>query len=134
MNLGKVSSWGRTPQQTDTAKFWEQSPELTFFTGLDQITSNMTVAEAARAYALTATAAADSRIAAMYNKWEHRNWRPVTAIPLGNGVGFEAHQEWIPLGKTSPNPEWPTAHGVFGALRLGAIFEAWVDRGTKHRH
>lgn len=115
MDLGKISSWGRTPAQTDTAKFWEDHPETSFFTVLDQITGNMSVPEAARVYALAATTAADSRIAAMFNKWEHRSWRPVTAIPLGNGVGFEAHQEWRPLGKTAPNPEWPTAHGVFGA-------------------
>jgi hypothetical protein len=131
MNLGKVSSWGRTPQQTETAFFWENNPEIPLMSVLDQLTTNMTVAEASRAYALTATALADSRIAAMFNKWEHRSWRPVTAIPLGNGVGLEAHRDWMPLGKTAPNPEWPTAHGVVGGA-LAEVYRTLTGSDTQN--
>ena len=114
LDLGKSSSQGRTPEQTETALLWEFAPEPALFGVLDQLTANMSVPEAARAYALTATALADSRTAAVFNKWEHKAWRPVTAITTDNGEGFEVQADWMPLKTTPPNPEWPTGHGVAG--------------------
>lgn len=95
MNLGAMNSQGRTRQQTEAALFWQNGPELAYYSVLDQLTAQMQVGEAARAYALVATAVADSRIAALFNKWEYRSWRPITSIRLGNGVGWQAVPDWV---------------------------------------
>lgn len=43
------------------------------------------IVESTKLFAATAAAAADARIAMWDTKYTYLLWRPITAIPLGNG-------------------------------------------------
>jgi hypothetical protein len=45
----------------------------------------MSLVAAAKTFAVVTTAMADGRIAVWDSKYYFNAWRPVTAIPLGNG-------------------------------------------------
>lgn len=49
-----------------------------------QVTSGLSLVDAARIHAVASAASADSRIASWDTKWHYLAWRPGTAIPVGN--------------------------------------------------
>lgn len=49
------------------------------------MTKDNDILDASRTYAMAATAALDSRVASFDAKYHYSTWRPLTAIPLGNG-------------------------------------------------
>jgi hypothetical protein len=157
---GEVKAYGgdgittptvRTPDQTQAGIFWayDGTPSLCAPPRLyNQIT--VQIAEQkhtdaiglARLLALVNTSMADGGVAAWYEKYVHRYWRPVCGIreadggaasPSGLGddnPGTDGDVTWRPLGApasnvnpgtdfTPPFPAYPSGHATFG----GALFQ-----------
>lgn len=74
------------------------------------MTANLSFVDTAKAYAAGATAIADARIAAFNNKVLYQLWRPITAIPVGNGVGLPADPNFASAIPTPPHQEYPQGH------------------------
>jgi hypothetical protein len=49
------------------------------------MTKDSDLLDATRLYAMASVAGVDARVCAFDAKYHYSNWRPVTAIPLGNG-------------------------------------------------
>lgn len=50
-----------------------------------QVTKDSDILDASRIYAMAAVSGLDSRVASFDAKYHYSTWRPLTAIPLGNG-------------------------------------------------
>lgn len=131
--IGHVNSKTRTAEQTEIAKFWYEDSPL----GWNRIAN--TVArqrgldnwDAARAFALLHFAMADGFIAGFGEKYEHRFWRPVTAIHAAAGDGnpqTEPDTAWQPLLVTPPVPDYPSTHTVLGWAAAEALIDVFGDR------
>ena len=114
-SVGNQTSAARTPAQTEIGTFWAPSVELFWYQALKQATANLSLPDTARAYAATATAMADARIAAFNNKNLYQLWRPTSAIPQGNGVGLPADPTFQSLIPTPNHPEYPEGHATTAA-------------------
>ena len=57
---------------------------------------------------------ADAAIGCFNAKYKYGFWRPVTAIPAGEGnhSALTADAAWLPLGTTPAHPEYPAAHAL----------------------
>ena len=115
---GAVSSL-RTAEQTDLAKFVGGAgvqPMVQWHTTWRGIAASqgLSVLEAARLFAMLATAASDALIGCWDSKFEYAFWRPVTAIRAGGGnPDLVADPAWIGAVTTPNHPEYPAAHGCF---------------------
>src|SRR5258706_8728373 len=97
--LGSKDSTARTAQQTDIARFWEETRPLIYHPVVRSV-ANMpgrTVAQNARLYAAATMAADDAMIAIFDAKYTYNFWRPVTAIRNEHTSGRT---------KTSADPGW----------------------------
>jgi hypothetical protein len=122
--LGRKDGSSRTPEQTETALFWAESPviqwtrtfgDLALARGLDRI-------ETARLFAMTFVASADSLIVCLKAKYHYVFWRPVHAIQRADTDGNPATEpdpEWQSLLVIN-HPEYPSGH----ACGTGAIVAA----------
>ena len=122
--LGRKDGSSRTPEQTETALFWAESPviqwtrtfgDLALARGLDRI-------ETARLFAMTFVASADSLIVCLKAKYRYVFWRPVHAIQRADTDGNPATEpdpEWQSLLVIN-HPEYPSGH----ACGTGAIVAA----------
>jgi hypothetical protein len=111
--LGSATSTTRTPEQTQTAIFWQDDTPAAMWNGVaDQLAqaSDLPLAVNARLLAQLNIALADATIA-IWNAKNHYNfWRPVTAIRA------TADPAWTPLLPTPAFQEYPSAHsGVSSA-------------------
>jgi hypothetical protein len=87
--------------------------------------------DAARAFALVHFAMADSFIAGFGEKYEHRFWRPETAIRAAAADGntqTEPDASWKPLLITPPVPDYPSTHTVLGWAAAEVLIELFGDR------
>ena len=131
--IGDVNSRTRTAEQTEIAKFWYEDSPL----GWNRI-ANTVVRErrldawdAARAFTLLHFALADGFIAGFQQKYEHRFWRPVTAIHAAATDGNPHTQPdatWQPLLVTPPVPDYPSTHTVLGWSAAEVLIELFGDR------
>lgn len=114
--VGSKNSTVRTPEQTEIANWWSGNVELLWYDVLKQVTANLSLADSAKAYAATASAMADARIAAFDSKYFYNSWRPITSIPVGNNqtTGFPADPAFESVFKTPPHPEYPQGHTTTG--------------------
>ena len=128
--LGAKNSTQRTAQQTDIARFWEETRPLVYFPVVRSLASaaGRSVVENARLYAAVAMAADDALIAVFDAKYAYNFWRPFTAIRNGDLDGNNATERdpsWTPFITTPMHPEYPCAHcvasGAYGAV-LAAEF------------
>src|SRR5262245_58611442 len=122
--LGRKDGSSRTPEQTETAMFWAESPvlqwtrtfgDLTRAKGLDRV-------ETARLFAMTFVSSADSLIVCLKAKYRYLFWRPVHAIQRADTDGNPA-TEADAAGQSLPainHPEYPSGH----ACGTGAIVTA----------
>jgi hypothetical protein len=116
----------RTPEQTETARFWTELVQQQHTRTLRNLVTRLglDLREAARALALGTMVMADSLIACWDAKFAHGYWRPVTAIPAGDTDGnarTTADPAWEPLVATPNHPEYPSAHtSVTGGLGAAA--------------
>lgn len=131
--IGEINSRTRTAEQTEIAKFWYEDSPL----GWNRIANNVMrerridAWDAARAFALLHFAMADGFIAGFDEKYEHRFWRPVTAIHAAATDGNPQTQPdatWQPLLATPPVPDYPSTHTVLGWSAAEVLIELFGDR------
>ncbi len=124
--IGHITSKTRTAEQSEIAKFWYEDSPL----GWNRIANavvrerRLDAWEAARAFALLHFAMADGFIAGFDAKYEHRFWRPVTAIHAAATDGnplTEADAAWQPFLVTPPVPDYPSTHTVLGWAAAEAL-------------
>ena len=115
LQVGIKNSSSRSADQTEIAHFWDGNVELLWYDVLKQVTANLSLADSAKAYAATASAIADARIAAFDSKYFYNSWRPITSIPVGNNqTDFPADLAFQSEIKTPPHPEYPQGHTTTG--------------------
>jgi PAP2 superfamily len=122
---GKVSAM-RTPQQTETAKFWLMVGPPAYHPVARQIAlaRAMNVADSARFMALYSAALTDAYIAVFDAKYHYEFWRPVTAIRNGDIDGnpdTAPDPAWQPLDVTPMHPEYPCAHCIESGAAVGVV-------------
>ena len=111
--LGSATSTARTPEQTQTAIFWQDdTPAAMWNRVADQLAqaSDLPLAPNARLLAQLNIALADATIAVWNAKNTYNFWRPVTAIRATSDPA------WTPLLANPAFQEYPSAHsGVSSA-------------------
>lgn len=131
--IGDIHSKTRTPEQTEIAAFWYEDSPL----GWNRIANavvrerRLDAWEAARAFALLHIAMADGFIAGFDAKYEHRFWRPVTAIHAAATDGnplTEADAAWQPLLVTPPVPDYPSTHTLLGWAAAEVLIDIFGDQ------
>jgi hypothetical protein len=131
--IGHAASKTRTPEQSEIAKFWYEDSPL----GWNRIASaavrqrGLDSWEAARAFALVNFAMADGFIAGFDAKYQHRFWRPVTAIHAAASDGnprTEADATWQPFLVTPPVPDYPSTHTVLGWAAAEVLIDLFGDK------
>jgi hypothetical protein len=118
--LGGRTNSPRSPEQTDSARFWIVVGPASWFPIVRQIAdaSGRSLVDNARLHALVTIATADAYIAVFDAKYAYNFWRPTTAIRNGDIDGNEATSldaGWEPLIDTPPHPEYPCAHCITSA-------------------
>ena len=126
--LGGKNSTDRTAQQTDIARFWEETRPLVYHPAVRSVAlmPGRTVAQNARLYAAVTMAMDDALIAVMDAKYTYNFWRPVTAIRNEHTAGksrTSADLGWSPFIITPMHPEYPCAHCI-EASAVGAVLNA----------
>jgi hypothetical protein len=123
---GGKSSAKRSPQQTETARFWLMVGPPAYHPVPRQlvIAKQMTVIDSARFLALFAVALTDAYIAVFDAKYHYEFWRPITAIRNGDIDGnpdTEIEATWQPIDNTPMHPEYPCAHCIQSGAAAGVI-------------
>jgi hypothetical protein len=126
--LGAKNSTARTPEQTDIARFWEETRPLVYHPVIRSVANvpGRTVARNARLYAAASVAIDDALIAVFDAKYSYNFWRPVTAIRHEHMAGktrMPADLGWAPFINTPMHPEYPCAHCVSSGA-VGAVLMA----------
>jgi hypothetical protein len=122
---GKTSA-KRSPQQTETARFWLMVGPPAFHPLPRQlvVAKHMTVIDSARFMALVAIALTDASIAVFDAKYHYEFWRPITAIRNGDIDGnpaTELEATWQPIDNTPMHPEYPCAHCIQSGAATAVI-------------
>lgn len=128
--IGAIGSLTRTPDQTDSALFWDAANGGTWIrVGLTIAEDeNFSTLRLASAFSTLSTGLADAAIEGFAAKYEYRLWRPVTAIQLGDSDGNAAtiaDPAWASLFATPPHPSYISTHSdlsAAGASILSAYF------------
>jgi hypothetical protein len=118
--LGGIKSTKRTPEQTETGRFWFHTGPRTDVPLAQQVVEKkqLDLVDCARLYALLSMATSDAFIAVFDAKYAHNFWRPVTAIrnaDLTSNPATPRDASWVPLGTTPSHPEYPCAHCIVAA-------------------
>ena len=116
--MGAKAGSARSPEQTDIAKFWEQTGAGSYNQLVQQVAAakNLSLLDNARLYAQVYLATADAGIAIFDAKYHYNFWRPLTAIRNGDQDGNDATERdagWEPFIPTPMHPEYPCAHCIF---------------------
>ena len=115
--MGAKTGSARTAEQTDIARFWEQTGPATYNPVVRQVSTAkaLDLLDNARLFALFSMATADATIAIFDAKYTYNFWRPVTAIrnaDLDGNNATERDQFWEPIIPTPLHPEYPCAHCI----------------------
>jgi len=133
--LGARQSPVRTPDQTDTARFWY---EMSAF-GWNRLARVLaarqddSLIEHARLFAVLNTAMIDGFIASFESKYTYHFWRPLTAIreAATDGNPFTTPEPaWEPLMTTPPMPDYISTHAALGGAAETVLI--WFFRGDEH--
>src|SRR5205823_331549 len=114
----------RTPEQTQTAVFWQvDTPAAMWNRVADQLAAanETTLTRNARLLALMNIALADATIAIWDAKNVYDSWRPVTAIRTTSDPG------WTPLLVTPFFQEYPSAHSGVSAAASSVLASVYGD-------
>ncbi len=130
--MGAKTGSGRTPLQSDIARFWELTGPATYNPVARQIAEakGLDLLDSARLFALFSMATADAGIAVFDAKYAYNFWRPVTAIRCADLDGNDATEldaAWEPLVTTPMHPEYPCAHCTFQGSAAGALRALFGD-------
>jgi hypothetical protein len=130
--IGHAESTTRTNEQSEIAKFWYEDSPL----GWNRIAngvirdSGLDAWQAARAFALLHFAMADGFIAGFADKYEHRFWRPETAIRAAAEDGnplTSPDPGWQPFLVTPPVPDYASTHTVLGWAAAEVLIALFGD-------
>jgi hypothetical protein len=120
--LGSATSTARTPEQTNTARFFSGNAAVQFNAALrDQMTVRQPdIVDAARMFAAVDMSEADAIISVWHAKYLYGFWRPITAINLADTDGnpaTTADPKWTPFLTTPNYPEYVSGYsGLTGAF------------------
>jgi hypothetical protein len=148
-DLAEVRAYGsatgslRTPQQTETALFWNDNANLQYQAALrDQVTRRgYDAVRAARAFAVLNTSIGDALIRCWRSKYDTAYWRPITAI---REDARDPDPAWTSLLPTPPYPEYTSGHAcitgaavgtfahLFGARSIDLDVSSAVTSTTRH--
>ncbi|KPI11689.1 hypothetical protein OV450_8442 [Actinobacteria bacterium OV450] len=120
---GAKSSSLRTPEQTDTARFFA-SLDLQQALGDHALRHGMDITRTARLYAAANTSQADAVITAWDAKLHYATWRLITAIRLAdtdNNPATHPDQQWEPLLTTPAHPDYLSGHATMGGALMQAL-------------
>jgi hypothetical protein len=122
---GKTSS-KRSPQQTETARFWLMVGPPAYHPFVRQLVTakQMSVGDSARFMALATVGLNDALIAVFDAKYHYNFWRPITAIRNGDTDGNDATEReatWQPIDNTPMHPEYPCAHCILSGTIAGVV-------------
>jgi hypothetical protein len=125
-NYGGKTSAKRSPQQTETARFWLMAGPPAYHPFVRQlvIAKQMSVGDSARLMALAALGLNDALIAVFDAKYHYNFWRPITAIRNGDIDGndlTEREATWLPIDTTPMHPEYPCAHCILSGSIAGVV-------------
>jgi hypothetical protein len=123
---GARNSVLRTPEQTETAKFWLMTGPQAYHPIARQLISarHVNLVDSARFMASFAVALTDAYIAVFDAKYHYEFWRPITAIRNGDVDGNPATEidpSWQPLDATPMHPEYPCAHCILSGAAAALI-------------
>ncbi len=124
-DTGAVDSAVRTPEQTETALFWNDNAVAQYQAAMRDIAAErgLGMVRSARMFALVNTSTADANISCWRAKYDYAYWRPITAIQLADTDGnpaTEADPTWASLVPTPPYPDYPSGHAcITGAVARG---------------
>ncbi len=128
--LGAKNSTTRSAEQTEIARFWEETRPLVYHPVIRAVADmpGRSVPQNARLYAAASMAADDGLIAVFDAKYAYNFWRPVTALRNEHVAGktkVAADLGWSPFISTPMHPEYPCAHcvtsGAIGAVLLAEL-------------
>jgi PAP2 superfamily len=129
--LGSLTSALRTPEETETAKFWQlDTPAAMWNRVADELADargTSPVGEA-RILARMNVALADATIAIWNAKNVYDSWRPVTAIQSAASDGnpdTSPDPSWAPLLATPPFQEYPSAHSGVSSAATSVLADAY---------
>jgi hypothetical protein len=125
-DYGGQNSAKRTPQQTETARFWLVGPPVAYHPFVRQLVTakQLSVIDSARFMTLVAVGLNDAIIAVLDAKYHYNFWRPITAIRNGDIDGNAATDReatWQPIAPTPMHPEYPCAHCIQSGSVAGVI-------------
>jgi hypothetical protein len=125
-DYGGKTSVKRSPQQTETARFWLMVGPPAYHPFVRQlvIARQMNIGDSARFMALATIGLNDALIAVFDAKYHYNFWRPITAIRNGDIDGndlTERDASWQPIENTPMHPEYPCAHCILSGAIAGVV-------------
>src|SRR6266581_5628664 len=125
-DYGSKTSTKRTPQQTETARFWLMVGPQAYHPFARQIVKakQMSVSDSARFMTLVALGLNDALIAVFDAKYHYNFWRPITSVRNGDiddNPATERDATWQPIDNTPMHPEYPCAHCILSGTVSGVI-------------
>src|SRR5215510_10582972 len=125
-DYGGKTSTKRTPQQTETARFWLMVGPQAYHPLARQLVKakQMSVNDSARFMTLVALGLNDALIAVFDAKYHYNFWRPITSIRNGDiddNPATERDATWQPIDNTPMHPEYPCAHCILSGSVAGVV-------------
>jgi hypothetical protein len=122
-SLGSLNSVGRTPEQTELARFFSANPLPMMHRAFREISvaRNLSITRAARLFGMLSSASADALIGCWDDKDHWSFWRPITAIHEAANDGnpaTTADPDWAPLLPTPPYPDHPSGYNCFAGAMM----------------
>jgi hypothetical protein len=123
---GSLTNSKRTPQQTETARFWLMTGPQAYHPLAREVVlaHHLGLEDSARFMAIFAVALTDAYIAVFDAKYQYEFWRPVTAIRNGDkddNPETERDSTWQPIDATPMHPEYPCAHCILSGAAATVI-------------
>jgi hypothetical protein len=128
-SLGTINSTTRTADQIALALFYSVNPLPYMNRAYRDIAAakHLSIARAARLFAMTSVSSADALIGCWDDKDHWKFWRPITAIHEADNDGNPAtkgQSDWMPFLPTPPYPDHPSGFNCFtaGMMYAGKAF------------
>jgi hypothetical protein len=123
---GGKASVKRSPQQTETARFWLMVGPGAYHPVARQLVNakQMSAIDSARFMTLVAISLNDAYIAVMDAKYHYNFWRPITAIRNGDmddNPTTARDATWQPIDVTPMHPEYPCAHCIASGAAVAVV-------------
>jgi hypothetical protein len=128
--VGGKTSATRTVDQSDIARFWEETGPVIYHGIVRSVTTRpgREITQNARLLMAVTQAVDDAMIAVFDAKYFYNFWRPVTAIRNGDIDGNDATERdpsWTPFINTPMHPEYPCAHCIVAGA-VGTVLQAEI--------